>query len=210
MAKKSKKEDKNKVLPKHGGDKDRNTTVARAILRPGVQAAVTVKDYSNVSKELTLPCLIEALSEQIKAVDDGDMARAEGMLVAQAHSLDSIFHNLAQRAIHSEYMGNVETYLKLGLRAQAQSRACWEALSAIKHPPMANYVGQANISQGPQQVNNNASRTGESRIQQNELLEQKDGSEWMDTGKAGKAGRADSEMETVGTINRAENATGKS
>ena len=69
---------------------------------------------------------------------------------------------------------------------------------------MANFVGQANISHGPQQVNNNASRTGENQNPKSELLEQKDGSEWMDTGTAGKAGRVDKQLETVGAINGSE------
>ena len=45
--------------------------------------------------------LIEGLAAQEKAVNDGDLKRAEAMLTIQAHTLDSIFNNLAQRAINA-------------------------------------------------------------------------------------------------------------
>ncbi len=76
------------------------------------------------------------------------------MLASQAHTLDAIFNNLARRAINAECLNQFEQYLKLGLRAQSQCRATWEALSAIKNPPVMGYVRQANIAHGPQQVNN--------------------------------------------------------
>ena len=210
MAKSSRKKDKDENLLKQEDDKEIDADVARAVLWPSLQAAATIKDYSNVERELNLPSLFNALSEQVRAVNDGDMTGAEAMLTAQAHTLDCIFNNLAQRAIHSDYTIDVDTYLKLALRAQSQSRATWETVSAIKHPTMANYVAQANISQGPQQVNNNASRMRGNENPKSELLEKQDGSEWMDAGKAAKAGRADSELEAVGAVHRSEDGRGKS
>ena len=44
-------------------------------------------------------------------------------------------------------------YLRLALKAQAQSRATAEALAAIKQGPVV-IARQANIAHGPQQVNN--------------------------------------------------------
>jgi len=83
------------------------------------------------------------------------------MLTAQVHTLDAIFNNMARRAINAEYMGSLESYLKLALRAQSQARATWETLSATKNPPMVGYVKQANIAQGHQQVNNAATPASE-------------------------------------------------
>ena len=75
--------------------------------------------------------------------------------------MDAIFNNLAQRAAMNmgEYLDATDTYLKLALRAQSQCRSTWEAVSTIKHPPMAGYM-QANIAHGPQQVNNSPSPEG--------------------------------------------------
>jgi hypothetical protein len=101
-------------------------------------------------------------------------------------------------------MQATEMYLKLALRAQSQSRSTLEALSAIKYPPVANYVAQANVAHN-QMVNNETSRTRENRNLQNELLEHKDGSDWLDTGEAGEASGNYPEMEAVGAVERAEN-----
>jgi hypothetical protein len=183
--------------------------LARGVLRPTVQAAVTLKAYDKSYGDLDLNRLINALSEQTKASNDGDMRRAEAMLTTQAHTLDAIFNNLAQKAIRAEYINQFDTYLKLGLRAQSQCRTTWEALSAIKHPPMMGYVRQANIAHGPQQVNNeaDASRTRENENPQNKQLEQTDG-ERLDTRTTGKTGKDNPAMATVGEVDGAEDRCG--
>jgi len=188
-------------------DEDDATVFGRTVLRPTVQAAVTLKGYDKSYGDLDLNGLIVALTGQTKASRDGDMGRAEAMLTTQAHTLDAIFNNLARRAINAECMNTLDTYLKLGLKAQSQCRATWEALSAIKNPPVMGYVRQANIANGPQQVNNEVSndehRAREDQNSQNELLEQKD-DERLDTGTTGTAGKADPAMAAVGEIDRAE------
>jgi hypothetical protein len=45
-----------------------------------------------------------------------------------------------------------ETYLRLALKAQSQSRASIESLAQIKNPPVV-YARQANFANGPQRVN---------------------------------------------------------
>ena len=184
-------------------DEDEATVLGRTVLRPTVQAAVTLREYDKSYGDLDLKGLIAALTEQTKASNDGDLKRAEAMMTTQAHTLDAIFNNLARRAISADYMNNLDTYLKLALRAQSQCRATWEALSAIKNPPVMGYVRQANIAHGPQQVNNAAPddtpRARENSISENELLEKKDG-ERLDTGTTSPTGKADPAMATVGEI----------
>jgi hypothetical protein len=185
-------------------------SIARAVLRPTIQSASTLKMYEKKFGELGLTELVEALSEQTDMAVSDNSDRAVAMLTAQAHTLDAIFNNLAQRAALNlgEYLGTVETYLKLAMRAQSQCRSTWEAVSAIKHPPVAGYVKQANIAHGPQQVNNSpppeggASRTGENENAQNKLLEKTDGKP-LDKGTTGAAGRTDQDMATVGAVDRA-------
>lgn len=53
-----------------------------------------------------------------------------------------------------EYLKQFQAYLGLALKAQAQCRATLEALAEIKNPRPMAFVKQANISGGPQQVNN--------------------------------------------------------
>ena len=71
-----------------------------------------------------------------------------------------------------EYIEASEKYMKLALRAQAQCRATIETLAAIKNPPVL-FAKQANISNGPQQVNNGPPpRADENTTSPNKLLEQ--------------------------------------
>jgi hypothetical protein len=203
-----KKPDQKPIVSYCAPGEDENVALARTVLRPTVQAAVTLKYYDKTYGDLELNGLISALTEQTKASNDGDLGRAESMLTTQAHTLDAIFNNLATRAIKSEYISNLEAYLKLALRSQSQCRATWEALSAIQNPPMS-YVHQANIAHGPQQVNNaNPDDSGvrENQKLKNKLMEKKDG-EWLDTRATGATSQADPAMATVGKIDRAEDGS---
>ncbi len=132
--KSAKKSDPDQINGDFKPNEDKAVGIARTVLRPTVQAAVTLKDYGNSWGDLDLNGLIDSLAEQTKASSEGDFIRAEAMLTAQAHTLDAIFNNLARRAIKAEYMNNLDIYLKLALRAQSQCRVTWEALVAIKYP----------------------------------------------------------------------------
>ena len=76
------------------------------------------------------------------------------MLFGQAMTLETIFTSLARRANSLEYLNHFQTYLGMALKAQAQCRATLEALAEIKNPRPVAFVKQANITNGPQQVNN--------------------------------------------------------
>jgi hypothetical protein len=183
-------------------------THGAAAKRAGRPATLT--EYTKGFGDLELPALIKSLSDQSKAVIDGDLSRAETMLSIQVHTLDAIFNYLARRAINAEYMKNLECYLKFALRAQSQCLATWDTLAAIKHPPVLGYVNQANIAHGPQQVNNaaapvrGASRARENENLQNEALTAKDG-ETLDTLGTTAASGIDPAMATMGAIDRPKN-----
>lgn len=203
--------DPNILVAKAKPNKEQAASLAQTTLRPSIKGAVTIKEYSKKYGDLDLMGLIDELSDQAKAVNDGDLKRAERMLIVQAHTLDAIFNNLAQRSINAEYMDNLERYLRLALKAQSQCRATLETLAAVKNPAPVAFVRQANIANGPQQVNNgttsNASRAGISENQPNKVLEHQHG-ERLDFGTAGATGSTDSPLETVGAINRPQDENG--
>jgi hypothetical protein len=185
-------------------------TLAREILRPTLRAAQTVRDYGGGMQDLDLKGLMDALGEQVRLAKGGDLSRGEAMLVAQAHSLDAIFHACAHRAALNmgEYIGAAETYLRLALKAQSQSRATWQALAEIRNPRTVAFVQQANLTTGPQQVNNGVpGQPGEIGKRPNELLEATHG-ERLDPGAAGAAGRPDPHLEAVGAVHRPEDTRG--
>lgn len=217
MARKSKpkattvKRDPNTLMAEAKPNEEQAVSLARTTLRPSIKGAVTIKEYSKKYGELDLMGLVGELSDQAKAANDGNLERAEGMLMVQAHTLDAIFNNLAQRAINAEYVDSLDRYLRLALKAQSQCRATLETLAAIKNPATLAFVKQANFANGPQQVNNgvgaDASRAGISENQPNKVLEHQHG-ERLDLGTASATGGTDSPMETVGAINRSQDGTG--
>jgi hypothetical protein len=119
----------------------------------------------------------EVLRDKAAKVKRGDLSDMEAMLVAQATALDSIFTELVRRAALNmgEYIDATDTYMRLGLKAQSQCRATVEALAEIKNPRPVAFVKQANIANGPQQVNNGTPAGephahGKTANQSNELL----------------------------------------
>lgn len=205
------KRDPNTIEVKTKPDEEKGVSLARVSLRPSTKGAVTIKEYSNIYGNLDLMGLVGELSDQAKEVNDGNLKRVEGMLLVQAHTLDAIFNNLAQRAINSEYMDHLDRYLRLALKAQSQCRATLETLAAIINPAPVAFVKQANIANGPQQVNNsvadNAARAEISKNQPNKLLDHQHGKR-MDFGTTGATGSTDSTLETVETVNRPQDKDG--
>lgn len=156
--------------------------------------------------ELDLGASDEVMREKVARVKAGDLSGVEATLVAQATALNAIFTELARRGAlnMSENLNPTEVYLRLALKAQSQCRATLETLANIKNPPVA-YVRQANISHGPQQVNNGIpvpSRAEKNESQQNKLLEEQHG-KWMDSGTAGAASGTDKTVASVGKIDGA-------
>ena len=149
--------------------------IARTLTLPQTNAAAVIENWQKDTHDVN--ALAAELGRQVAAVNGGDLRRAEGMLIAQAHTLDSIFTNLARRATNQEYLKQWETYMRMAMKAQNQCRMTLESLAAIKNPTVI-YARQANINNGgQQQVNNGTSvnhtpasaHAGKTDSQQNEL-----------------------------------------
>ena len=133
------------------------------LVMDGEQLAALTGTYagSNV-RGLTWPALLQAQREQyLTVVEGGDLKPVEGLLLAQGITLNAIFADMADRAAMNigHHPEAVERYMRLALKAQAQSRATLEALAEVKNPMRFAYVRQANIANGPQQVNNGRADT---------------------------------------------------
>ena len=184
-------------------NKEKTEHIAEVTLRPSANAAAVVAEYTKAFGEQDVQALMEQLRTKFDQVENGDLQHCEAMLVGQAHALQAIFMNLARRAANQEYLKQYETYLRLALKAQNQSRMTLETLAAIKNPPVV-FAKQANINQGNgnQQVNNGtpapASHAGKNINQQNKLLEVQHGSKALDTRTAGATIGKDKAMATVG------------
>lgn len=158
---------------------------------------------------IDVPALMDQLRDQAAAVNRGDLAQAEAMLMNQATALQSLFARLAERGMGCDMAPAFEANMRMALRAQSQCRATLETLATIKNPPIV-YAKQANFAAGHQQVNNGTHAPTQAREIENEqskLLEAHNG-EWLDTGTAGTTSGTDKAMAALGEIDGAENRRG--
>ncbi len=196
-------------------DKAKADAIARMALRPSVNAAAVIVEYTKPLGEQDIGALIEQLAIGVNDVWAGDMKRAEAMLYGQAHALQAIFMNFSRRALNQEYQKNLESFLRMALKAQNQCRMTLETLATLKNPPVV-IAKQANINNGgQQQVNNGPSpnlrsthmgevaHAAENISESNELLEHHHGQR-LDTRAQGAASGTDPQLETVGEIHGAD------
>lgn len=185
--------------------KDTTSQALAKLATNSVLSAVTLKRYSGAGDALELPDLVAEMRRAGDEVVDGDMGRVERMLANQAMTLDAIFNDMAQRCGRQDTFKGIEVLMRLALKAQAQARSTAEALALLKNP--MPYIKQANMTTGPQQVNNTYAGTpshggiqsGARNIQSepNKLLEADHGQR-LDIGAQAAASRANQKLETVG------------
>lgn len=161
----------------------------------------------NIANDIDTPTLMATLRDQAAAVQSGDLAQTEAMLITQASSLQALFVRLTERAMEQTQMPNLEGFMRMALRAQSQCRATLETLAAIKNPPVV-YARQANVTTGPQQINNGVAATSQAREIENKQIQLSgDIHELLpDTRTSGKTSRANPALETLGEINWTKNA----
>ena len=197
--------------------KDTTSQALAKLATTSVLSAVTLKRYSGAGDALEVPDLVTEMRRAGDEVVAGDMGRVERMLVNQAMTLDSIFNDMAQRSGRQDSYKGIEVLMRLALKAQAQARSTAEALALLKNP--MPYIKQANMTTGPQQVNNTYAGTpshsgiqsggtlehsaraqagaGNSQSEPNKLLEADHGQR-LDIGAQAAAGRANQKLATVG------------
>ncbi len=181
-----------------------------------VQAAVGMEAWLTQSVgEPDFTALAEKIREQTDAMHRGDMKGIETMLYSQAFTLQATFTALSRRAALNagQHIGAADTYLRLALKAQGQCRATLETLANIKNPRPVAFVRQANIANGPQQVNNGTAHANGSIVRAreknenrpNELLTDTRATHGkpVDTRAKSKAGASNPRVATVETGHRA-------
>ena len=163
---------------------------------------------TSLDDHLDVQALAATLRDQAAIVRSGSLGQAESILINQAAALQSLFARLVERGMASDSVPGFEVNLRMALRAQAQCRATLETLAEIKNPTVV-YARQANVTTGPQQVNNGvatppAPRARDLELEPSKLLEETDG-QWLDTGATSARGRADPHLATVGAVDGAKN-----
>lgn len=194
-----------RVPEEPGVSKERR--LANVLMNPAVHSAATCVTFGTGSfGKVEITDTLDAVLATINEVRSGDLSGPEATLVSQAHSLNAIFSELARRSALNmgEYIEASEKYMKLALKAQAQCRATIETLAAIKNPPVV-FAKQANIANGPQQVNNGSPalpRAEGNTTSPNRLLEHAD-EQRLDRGARSAPGTGDPALEALGSRHRA-------
>jgi hypothetical protein len=188
--------------------------LSRISVNPAVCGAAAMEPFqANILGECDVWATVDQIGRMTEAIKAGDVSHLEAMLVGQAVALQGIFTSLARRAHSQTQQRNLEAFLGLAFKAQAQSRATIQALTELKFPRQVAFVKQANIAHGNQQVNNgleagsesvHAHQHQEAQTRPNKLLEPSDG-KWMDAGAQSKAGGDDSRMEALDAVHGPEN-----
>jgi hypothetical protein len=189
--------------------RDRELSGARFAMSPSVNAASVIEDFSAFSNADMVHLAVQ-LGLDIKDINNNDMRGCEAMLYSQAQALQAIFVSLASQArnVAEEWFPNFEVFMRLAFKAQSQCVRTLETLAQYKNPPVL-ITRQANIAQGPQQVNNGMMPAGQPRAgagktekPQNKLS---GGSNELlpDPRTPGAAVGSDPAMATLGTFDRA-------
>jgi len=199
-------------------------SVAAQILAPETAAlrTITAAEGNGVfGAMIDMGGVLDHMRAVQAAVNAGDMATAEAMLIGQAVSLQTLYVRLIERATIQQGLIQTETFMRLGLKAQAQSRLAIEALATLKHGPaiLARNM-QMNVAHGPQQVNNAPPASAipaplvaiphadaAFELPPSKLLSTH--GEDVDTRATEGAGRGDPAVATLGEIDRPKDGRGK-
>lgn len=136
-------------------EKMRMAVTASAFCTPEVSSAAIIQDLHRTTH---IDALVDELRHQTALVQDGSLQRPKAMLMAQAHALDTLFLTLCKRSLanarEGQFLEAADRYMRLALKAQSQAVRTLEVLGQLVNPRPMAFVQQANIANGPQQVNN--------------------------------------------------------
>jgi hypothetical protein len=190
--------------------------MALAITSGGIGAAAVLEEFGG-GEQVHMWDILKPLNEIVARVKSGDLADMEEILVSQALALQGVFVHFASNAAPRKHsLQYAQHMLTMGLRAQAQCRATVQTLIDLKFPRQAVFAKQANITSGPQQVNNGISQPVPAHAERaekvpNKLLEDTSyATKRMDLGAAQGAKQSHKDLASVGEIDGAEDRGGQS
>lgn len=140
------------------GEETEARAIARSIIAPafrhGMVNAQLLKSHMGDNPNAPgLGDYADALRDRGDLAAKGDLAFASRMLAAQASTLDTIFAEMARRMACNmgQNLGATETYARIALKAQANSRATLDALAKL-HSPREQTVRHVHVNEGGQAV----------------------------------------------------------
>lgn len=135
-----------------GANSEKQASTA-ARLSSAVGATLVAVNVTHRDKGLDILETARYFKEGAVKAAGGDLATLQGMLAIQSRTLDLVFNDFLIRAVNQTNFDIKEKYFRLAFKAQSQCRTTVESLAVIQQGP-AIFARQANITNGPQQVNN--------------------------------------------------------
>ncbi len=129
-------------------------TMSRVMTEPFLRHGIVAnKMMGKLPGQPRIDDYAHAIRDKAEQTGKGELAIASEILTAQALTLDSIFTEMARRSVLNmgDYLDASERYMRLALRAQANSRATLEALAKL-HQPREQTVRHVHVNEGGQAV----------------------------------------------------------
>ncbi|MDX2503552.1 MAG: hypothetical protein QNL62_03620 [Gammaproteobacteria bacterium] len=128
----------------------------------------------NEDEEITVKglddrAIIEAIRKQEKLLEVGDVTSLENMLLSQTHVLNAVFTNMVSHLSAADTLTKLDTYGRLALKAQTQTRQTISTLAEIKGIKKTTFIHQVNQAHN-QQVNNGAGENLKKSANERELI----------------------------------------
>ena len=202
------------IIPKPGQSDEQ--AIADSMTNPVFNAAVIAKVFNFVDNQtIDISALIDSIHARTTEIKAGDLTSIEEVLFSQIIALQAMFTNLTKKAIGQSGMNNYQSFMTMAFKAQSQCRATVQALTELKYPRQVSFVKQANIANGPQQVNNEAlpgSRAEEleaSETNYQQIEDKRNEREELDFRRTTAASGKNQELATLGKVKRTSNSRRK-
>lgn len=177
-----------------------------------INALIAQTFAKGIAGETKFTDVLDAAVHGSLEVASGKLGSVEQMLHGQLVALNAIFGECVRRGglNMGSHLDATEIYMRLGLKAQAQCARTAEVLGNMRAGPTV-FARQANITTGPQQVNNGTMPTSPAPVpatskDENELLEDAvhEQRQRMVTGAQAAPARVNPAVEALGAVHRPE------
>ena len=122
--------------------------------------------YSGLTQSKNSPIDLKSIKKELQkhsdSVKSGELDNLEEMLLYQSHLLHHIFSSNISKSFSAKTVAAMETFMRLALKAQAQSRSTISALADIKLSKSTAKIPNYNAVN--QQINNSTNELLEGEI----------------------------------------------
>ena len=145
---------------KQGEDQTKEQALAEFQSKSEFLSTAVIESFNvSLGEEFDFQSAMQVLEKTTQQIKSGDLSKIEQMYISQAVALEAIFTKTIRKASAAERLPQYQAHMHLALKAQNQSRATLQALVQLKQPSNTQFIKQANIAQGHQQVNNLLEKT---------------------------------------------------